>query len=87
MAVKETPDLMRGLSSVGGLDGFADTAGDEIPGGVAEEEGGARVAVIPYGEGGVEMGQADDGVKGGVDGAETEDLGLGAAGRRRAGRD
>ena len=35
------------------------------------------------------MGQADDGggVKGGVDGAETEDLGLGAAGRRRAGRD
>ncbi len=83
VAVKETPDLILRQSVAGGLDGFADTVGDRVPGRHAEEEGGAGVAVIPYGKGSLEMGQADDGggVQGGVDGAETQDMGLGAAGR------
>ena len=66
----------------GGFDGFADAVGDGIAGGHAEKQGGAGVAVVPYGEGGLEMRQADDGggVKGGVDGAEAQYLSLGAAG-------
>ena len=64
------------------LDGLADAVGDGVSGGHAEEEGGAGVAVIPYGEGSLEMGQADDGaaVEGSIDGAEAQDLGLGTAG-------
>ena len=67
---------------MGGLDGLANTVGDGVPGGHAEEKGGTFVAVIPYGEGSLEMGQADDGsgVEGRIDGAKTQDLGLGAAG-------
>ena len=82
VAMKETPDLMLRQSAVGGLDGFADTVGDGVPGGHAEEVGGTGVAVIPHGEGSLEMGQADDGggVESGVDGAEAQDLGFGAAG-------
>ena len=80
--MKEAPDLILRQSVVGGLDGFADTVSDGIASGRAEKEGGTGVAVIPYGEGSLEMGQADDGrgVQGSVDGAETEDLGFGAAG-------
>ena len=79
VAVEEAPDLRLRQSVVGGLDSFADTVGDGVSGGRAEEEGGARVAVIPYGEGSLEVVQADDGggVQGGVDGAETQDLGPG----------
>jgi hypothetical protein len=90
VAMKEAPDLILGQSVVGGLDGFADTVGDRVSGGGAEEEGGARVAVIPYGEGSLEMRQADDGggVQGGVDGAEGAGPGLRRGWwRRRAGPD
>jgi hypothetical protein len=82
VTMKEAPDLILRQSVIGGLDRFADTVGDGVSGRHAEEEGGAVVAVIPNGEGSLEMGQADDGggVQGGVDGAETQDLGLGATG-------
>ena len=56
VAVKETPDLIFRQSAAGGLDGFADTVGDGVPGGHAEEEGGTGVAAIPYGKGSLEMG-------------------------------
>jgi hypothetical protein len=67
---------------VGGFDGFADAVGDGITCGYAEEEGGTDVVIIPYGEGSLEMGQADDGcgVHSGVGGVETQDLSLGATG-------
>ena len=75
VAMKEAPDLILRQSGVGCLDGLANTVGNGVPGGHAEEEGGTGVAVIPYGEGSLEMGQADDGggVQGRVDGAETQD--------------
>ncbi len=40
------------------------------------------LAVVPHGQGGVEMGDFDLGaaIEGGVEGAEAEDLGFGAAG-------
>jgi hypothetical protein len=38
------------------------------------------VAIIPNGEGSLEVRQSDDGVEGGVDGAKAEDLGFGPAG-------
>jgi hypothetical protein len=82
VTMKEAPDLILRQSVIGGVDRFADMVGDGVPGGHAEEDGGTGGAVIPYGEGSLEMGQADDGrgIQGGVDGAETQDLGLGAAG-------
>src|SRR5271156_5435653 len=42
----------------------------------------ARVAIVPYGEGGLEMRQTDEGggVEGRVNGAEPQDLGLSTAG-------
>ena len=82
VTMKEAPDLILRQSIVGGLDRLANTVSDGVPGGHAEEEGGTGVAVIPYGEGSLEMSEADDGggVQGRVDGAETQDLGFGAAG-------
>ncbi len=82
VAMKDASDLILRQSMVGCLNGLANTVGDGIPGGHAEEQSGTVVAVVPYGEGSLEMRQADDGggVEGRVDRAETQDLGLGAAG-------
>jgi hypothetical protein len=73
---------MLGQCTAGSVNGFADTVGDGISGGPAEEEGGTGVAVIPYGEGSLQVRQGDDGaaIEGCVDGAETQDLGLGTTG-------
>ena len=82
MAVKETPDLILRQSGVGCLDRPVNTIGDGIPCGHTEEKGSTGVAVISHGEGSLKMRQADDrgGVQGTVDGAEAQDLGLGATG-------
>ena len=82
MTMEEGGDLFSGQSVGRGIDGFTDTVGGGISGDGAEEEGGAGGAVLPYGKGSLEMGQRDDGaaVEGGVDGAETQDLGFGTAG-------
>ena len=82
MAVEEGADLTFGQAFRGGVEGFADAPGGGIDGGDVEEETGAGLAVIPHGQGGVEMGGVDDGaaIEGGVDGAEAENLGFGAAG-------
>src|ERR1700722_5930123 len=82
VAMKETPDLILRQSAIGSLDGFPDTVGDGVSGGHAEEEGGTGVAVIPNGEGSLEMWEADDGggVQGGVNGTEAQDVSFGTAG-------
>ena len=48
---------------------------------------GAGLTVVPHGQGGVEMGGFDlpTAIKGGVEGAEAENLGFGAAGGGAAG--
>ena len=69
--------------SVGGrFDSLANTVGDGVAGRCTEEERGTCGTVIPCGQGSLEMGQADDGagVEGSIDGAEAEDLSLGATG-------
>jgi len=82
VTVKEAPDLMLRQSVAGGIDGFADAVGDGVSGGHAKEKRGAGVAVVPYGEGSLEVRQGDDGggVQGSVNGTEAQDLGLGATG-------
>src|SRR5579863_3478315 len=82
VTMKEAGDFGLRQSFVCGFDGFADTVGDGIACGQAEKQGGTGVAIVPYGEGGLEMRQADDGggVEGRVNGAETQDLGLGTTG-------
>ena len=81
VAMKQAHNLILRQGSAGAVNGFADTVGDGISGGPAEEEGGAGVAVIPYGEGSLEVRQGDDrgAIEGCVDGAEAQDLGFGAA--------
>jgi hypothetical protein len=83
VAVKEAPDLIPGQPVFGLLDGKLDAVGGEVTGGGAEEFRGAGGAVLPYGEGGLEMGHSDEGgaIEGSVDGTETQDLDLGPAGR------
>ena len=82
VAMKEAHNLRLRQSVAGGVNGFADAVGDGISGGHAEEEGGAGVAVVPYGEGSLEVRQGDDrgGIERRVDGAETQDLGFGTTG-------
>jgi hypothetical protein len=82
VAMKEAHNLRLRQCAAGGVNGFANTVGDGISGGHAEEEGGTGVAVIPYGEGSLEVRQGDDGggIERRVDGAETQDLGLGTTG-------
>jgi hypothetical protein len=82
MAMEESTDLFSGQSVGGGVEGLTDTVGSGVTGAGAEEEGGTRRAVLPYFEGGVEMGRLDDGtaVESCVDGAEAQNLGFGAAG-------
>src|SRR5277367_2605849 len=82
VAMKEADDLRLRQCAAGGVNGFADTVGDGISGGHAEEEGGTGVAVVPYGEGSLKVRQSDDGgaIERGVDGAEPQDLGLGTTG-------
>ncbi len=86
MAMEETNDLILRQSYWGLLECFANTVGNGVTGGVSEEERSAGGAVIPNGESSLEVGQADDGagVESSVDGAEAQDLGLGAAGRGAA---
>jgi hypothetical protein len=57
--MKEAHNLRLRQCAAGGVDGFADTVGDGVSGGPAEEEGGTGVAVVPYGEGSLEVRQAD----------------------------
>jgi hypothetical protein len=82
VAMKEAPDLFPGQSFFGFLDGKLDAIGSDVTGGGAEEFQGSGGAVLPYGEGGFEMGRRDDGaaIEDCVDGTETQDLGFGAAG-------
>ena len=82
MAVEEGADLTFGQAFRSGVEGFADAPGGGIDGGNVEEEAGAGLAVVPHGQGGVEMGGFHDGaaIEGGVNGAEAENLGFGAAG-------
>ena len=64
------------------VDGFEDTVGGVVAGGCAEEEGGACGAVVPHGEGSLEVRQPDDGaaVENSIDGAEAQNLGFGPTG-------
>ncbi len=82
MPLEEAADLRFCEAVLRGFDGFADAVGDGVSGGEAEEAGGAFVAVLPDGHGCIEVGQADEitRVESGVESAEAEDLGLGAAG-------
>jgi hypothetical protein len=62
MAVEESAHLTSGQEAAGGrVDGFEDTVGGVVAGGCAEEEGGARGAVVPHGEGSLKVRQPDDG--------------------------
>ena len=82
MAVKESPDLASGQTFRCSVEGLADAPGGGIDGSGVEEETGTRLAVVPYGQGGVEMAGFDEGaaIEGGVDGAEAQNLSFGAAG-------
>jgi hypothetical protein len=82
VAAKEAPDLIFGQAFGGCLDGLANTVGDGVAGRCTEEESSTCGTVFPYGQGSLEMRQADDrgGVEGGIDGAEAQDLRLGATG-------
>jgi hypothetical protein len=82
MTMEESPYLYSGQSVRGGVEGLLDTVSGVVAGGGAEEESGTGRTVVPYGEGSLEMGYADDGsaVERGVDGAEAQDLCFGAAG-------
>ncbi len=53
-----------------------------IDGSSVEEEPGTGTAVVPHGQGGLEMAGVDEraGIECGIDGAKTQDLGFGAAG-------
>jgi hypothetical protein len=82
-AVEEYTYLLSGQEAIGGrVDGFEDTVGGVVTGGCAEKEGGACGAVVPYGEGSLEVSQPDDGsaVENSVDGAEAQNLGFGPTG-------
>ena len=82
-AVEESTYLLSGQEAIGGrVDGFEDTVGGVVTGGCAEKEGGACGAVVPYGEGSLEVSQPDDGsaVENSVDGAEAENLSFGPTG-------
>jgi hypothetical protein len=82
MTAKESPDLGSGQSFRGSVEGLADALGGGIDWRDVEEEAGAGQAVVPYGQGGLEMAGFDEGaaIEGGVDGAETQDLRFCAAG-------
>ena len=81
--MEESSYLHSGQEAIGGrVDGFEDTVDGVVAGGCAEEEGGACGAVVPYGEGSLEVSQPDDGsaVENSVDGAEAQNLGFGTTG-------
>jgi hypothetical protein len=82
VAVEESPDLVFRQSFGGCVESLANTVGNRVTGGIAEEKGSAGEAVIPNGEGSLEMGQADDGarVESSLDGAEAQDLCFRSAG-------
>ena len=82
MAVKESPDLGSRQSFRGSVERLADALDGRIDGRVVEEEAGTRQAVVPSGQGGVEMAGFDEGaaIEGGVDGAEAQNLRFPAAG-------
>ena len=82
MAVKEFPDLVPGQALRSSVEGLADAPGRRIDRGGVEEETSTCLAVVPYGQGGVQMGGFDDGaaIEGSIDGAEPQDLGFGPAG-------
>jgi hypothetical protein len=82
MTVEKSPDLGLGEAFGGADHGLADAADDGIDGRAVEEKTSTGLAVVPHGECGLEMADLDEraAVERGVDGAETEDLGFGAAG-------
>src|ERR1700683_3476727 len=82
MPVKESPDLGFSQSFRGSVEGLADALGGRIDGSGVEEETGAGQAVVPYGQGGLEVAGFDEGaaIEGGVDGAEAQNLCFSAAG-------
>ena len=82
MVVKERTDLTFGQPFPSRDEGLADAPGSRIYGSDVEKEVCAGLTVVPYGQGGVEMTGFDEGaaIEGGVDGAEAQDLGFGAAG-------
>ena len=86
VTVKEVADLFAGKAVLRCGDGFTNAVGDGITGRQAEEAASAFVTVGPNVEGGLEMRHLDDftAIEGGEEGAETEDLGLAAAGGRSA---
>jgi len=82
-AVEESSYLHSGQAAAGGrVDGFEDTVGGVVAGGCAEEEGGARGAVVPHGEGSLKVRQRDDvgAVENSVYCAEAQNLGFGPTG-------
>jgi len=81
--VEESSYLHSGQAAAGGcVDGFAYTVGGVVTGGCAEEEGGACGAVVPHGEGSLQVRQPDDGaaVENSIYSAETQNLGFGPTG-------
>ena len=82
VAVKELPDLVSGEAVGRSLESLADAIGNGVSDAVAEEGGGGVGTVVRQGEGRLEVRQPDDGaaVESGVDGAEAQHLGFGAAG-------
>jgi hypothetical protein len=82
-AVEESTYLLSGQAAVSGrVDGFEYAVGGGVAGGSAEEEGGACGAIVPHGEGGLQVRQPDDGaaVEKSVYGAEAQNLGFGPTG-------
>jgi len=82
VAMKEAPDLDSAETVRAEVKGLADAPGGGIDGCGVEEEAGAGETVIPYRQGGLDVAGIYEGVaiKGGIDGAEAEDLSFGAAG-------
>jgi hypothetical protein len=80
MVVKERTDLTFGQPFPSRDEGLADAPGSRIYGSDVEKEAGAGLTVVPYGQGGFEMGGFDEGaaIEGGVDGTEAENLAFGS---------
>jgi hypothetical protein len=60
MPVKESPDLVSRQSFRGSVEGLADALGGRIDGRGVEEEAGTGQAVVPNGQGGLEMAGFDE---------------------------
>ena len=75
VAIEEGPDLDPGQASRSDVEGLDDAPSGGIDGSGVEEEASTGGAVIPHGQGGLEMADVDQraGIECGIDGAEAQD--------------